>query len=134
MLPKGITFTHTDGSNYTTGKPGKPPKWLKDHPDYIKLLENTPITHVAQSSFQAPSTSNKLRCWRWNDQDGLPQTVCFVAAHNSTEAMKLLNKRFTFKVSHSEFALMWKEIDLVESISTPGVYEHNTEKLLVLRS
>lgn len=134
MLPKGITFTHSDGSTYTTGTRGKPPKWLKDHPEYIKLLEATPATQVAPSSSKAPSDPNKLRCWRWNDQDGLPQHICFVAAHNPHEAMKLLNKRFQFPVTHNEFNVMWKEIELAESISTPGVYEHDKEKLLVLRT
>lgn len=132
MLPKGITFTHSDGSTYTTGNRGKPPKWLKDHPEYIKLLETTPTTQVAPSS--PKTTSNHLRCWRWNDQDGLPQHICMVAANDPHEAMKLLNKRFQFQVTHNEFNVMWKEIDLAESISTPGVYEHNSEKLLVLHS
>lgn len=132
MLPKGITFTHTDGSTYTTGNRGKPPAWLKSHPEYIKLLETTPATPNPSKPLEvAPSG---LKAWRWNDQDGLPMHICVVVARDIHEAIRILNKRFQFPVGSHEFTLMWKEITPSESMLTPGVYEPNQEKVLALRS
>jgi hypothetical protein len=136
MLPKGVTFTHSDGSTYTTGKPGKPPKWLYEHPEYIKLLETTP-SPIQKAITTVSDTA--LKVWKWADQTDDNGTtaktaICIVAAHSRNQALQLLAKRFpSFPVYPSEFDLMWKRIDSNESITTPGVYEPNADKMLALK-
>jgi hypothetical protein len=134
MLPKGIIITNSNGDTYTTGNRGKPPKWLHSHPDYLKLLEATP---VAKAIMQV--TDNALKFWKWADQLGeegnkCKTSICIVAANDANHAMQILARRFpTNPVYPSEFNLMWKQIDADGSILTPGVYEPNADKLLTLK-
>jgi hypothetical protein len=132
-MSPGITFTSPDGKTYTTGKRGRKPAWVYSDPNFIKLNQTTPTNQTTPSHSQ-------LKCWRWADQLGdeglkIKTTMCIVAAHDPREAINILSRRFIGNpVSAAEFKLMWKQIDNDGSIKTPGVYEHNTDKVLILKN
>ena len=137
MLPPGITFTSPTGDTFTTGKRGKRPNWVATDPKYLQLVNS----QVAPSNSKAtPSNTTTLKCWRWADQLGdegvkIKTAMCIVAANNPSEALELLKRRFPINpVSSAEFRLMWKPFDSNGSIQTPGVYEHNKEKVLTLKT
>ena len=115
-------------------KRGRLANWIKNHPDYLKLLEATP---VAKAIIQV--TDSALKFWKWTDQlgeDGSKSktSICIVAANSANHAMQILSRRFpTNPVYSTEFNLMWKQIDADGSIQTPGCYEPNAEKLLTLK-
>jgi hypothetical protein len=137
-IPPGITFTNPTGGSWTSGNRGKPPAFVINDPKYIELTKANPKS--IKSTSTTPATSNPLKCWRWADQLGdegvkIKTTMCVVAALTPLDALELLKRRFPSNpVSSSEFRLMWKLIDTDGSIQTPGVYEHNQEKTLTLKS
>jgi hypothetical protein len=133
------TFTNPADSTqtYTTGKRGRCPRWLDTLPEYIAYKTTKEATKAPPKPITTTSTG--LLCWRYvglfDEKDGeirQPVPVCVVAAHHDLEAMALLAKRFpNAPVPSKEFNLMWKRLDV--ELATPGVYEHNAEKILTLK-
>ena len=126
-----ITLTHSDGTTWTSGSRGKPPKWVAIHPDYIahkaqKALEvNSSDTII--KSLEVPSG---IRVWRWRGEEGAtPFTGCFVVAPDRINAIKELNKTFKFPVTSRELDTMWVEIDASSVFTSEvGVYHRKGEE------
>jgi carbonic anhydrase len=121
-----LTLTDTDGTKWTSGSRGKPPKWVSIHPDYIafkeqKALEVPKDTPVAVG----PQTDARLKFWKWIGLEDFSATQkCVVVAHSRTEALRELNKTFKNPVSKLEWDTMWCAIEPNEFMpQSIGAYE-----------
>lgn len=66
-----------------------------------------------------------MKLYRWRggaDEDSSAHVSCIVLASTDAEAMLLLNKTMSFKVSQLEFTTCWKRVETMAEIKTPGVY------------
>jgi len=85
-------------------------------------------------------TDSALKFWKWADQSGEDGTkakpgICIIAADDANHALQILSRRFPANpVYPSEFNLMWKPFASDGSITTPGCYELNSEKILTLKT
>lgn len=126
-----LTLTNTDGTKWTSGSRGKPPKWVSIHPDYIafkaqKELEVPKETPVAVG----PVTDTRLKFWKFIGLEDFEATSkCYVAAHSRTEAIRELNKTFkVHPVTMEELEKMWTLIEPNEFMpQTVGAYEFKNE-------
>lgn len=120
------TFTNPNDptDTYTTGKAGKPPKWVSIHPDFIKYKSEKELINKAPSIITPSKTGLRKWCWCFNDDEDKVQhsANCFVIANTDKEAIILLNKTFKNPVTMYEFKTHWKEIELLETDSI-GVFE-----------
>ena len=122
-----LTLTNTDGTKWTSGSRGKPPKWVSIHPDYIafkgqKALEVTKDTPVEVG----PVTDLRLKFWKWIGlEDFAATSKCYVAAHSRSEAIRELNKTFkAHPVTMAELEKMWTVIEPTEFMPQfVGAYE-----------
>jgi hypothetical protein len=116
-LPKGIVITNSDGNTYVTGTRGRKPAWVESHPDYLKLVNESPVVETTK---EVKLNDEGLLFWKWNGGN----VRCIVAALSSLAAIRLLSKRFThFPVSGNEFNALWKRTEALEDVKDAGVYE-----------
>jgi hypothetical protein len=123
-----LTLTNTDGTKWTSGNRGKPPKWVSIHPDYIAFKEQKAIEVPKEARVVdvGPQTDARLKFWKWIGLEDFAATAkCYVAAHSRSEALAVLNKTFkVHPVSHKELEMMWTLVEPTEQMpQTVGAYE-----------
>lgn len=117
-MTKGVVITGTDGQVWVSGSRGKPPAWVSNHPDYIKLKSEMPQDTVKKEV----KSDEGLKFWKWSGSS--TKDRCVVAAFDPINAVKLLARRFKmFPVTASEFSTLWKSTPALEDVKVPGVYE-----------
>ena len=120
-----LTLTNTDGTSWTSGSRGKPPKWVSVHPDYIAFKANKSV-EVPEVVAVGPQTDARLKFWKWIGLEDFSATSkCYVAAHSRSEAINVLNKTFkSIPVTVAEMERMWTLINPTEQMpQTVGAYE-----------
>ena len=125
-----LTLTNTDGTTWTSGSRGKPPKWVSIHPDYIAFKEQKAVEVPKDTPVAVgPQTDARLKFWKWIGlEDFTATSKCYVAAHSRSEALAVLNKSFKSPVSVAELDRMWALIEPNEFMpQTVGAYEFKGE-------
>lgn len=125
-----LTLTNTDGTTWTSGNRGKPPKWVSIHPDYIAFKEQKAVEVPKDTPVAVgPQTDARLKFWKWIGlEDFTATSKCYVAAHSRSEALAVLNKSFKSPVSVAELDRMWTLIEPNEFMpQTVGAYEFKGE-------
>ena len=127
-----LTITNTDGTKWTSGSRGKPPKWVSIHPDYIAFKEQKAIEVPKAPEVVAvgPVNDARLKFWKWIGlEDFTATSKCYVAAHSRSEALAVLNKTFkAHPVTMAELEKMWTLIEPNEFMpQTVGAYEFKGE-------
>jgi len=145
-----ITIKNEAGEVWVSGKRGKPPAWVSNHPEYLayKAEKATEIPQVTVKAplvpyvsatptkkepevVEDPSAPKVLHYWRWfGVESEMPtQSQCYVAAFSAKEAIAELNSTFKiFPVSPSEFQYLWNEIPATDALAkVPGAYQMKGE-------
>jgi hypothetical protein len=120
-----LTLKNFDGTYWTSGSRGKPPKWVSVHPDYIAFKEQKCLV-VPQVVEVGPQTDARLKFWKWIGLEDFDVTSkCYVAAHSRTEAITELNRTFkSHPVSSAELDRMWTLVEPTDQMpQVVGAYE-----------
>lgn len=128
-----ITLTHpTDSTQtWTSGKRGRVPTWVTEHPEYVKYRGVEVVSvHADKPESEIPSN---LKFWMWTgNHAALALESCYVAAETPEEAIAELNRAFVNPVGKQEFAKMWTEADCDNPIGK-GVFKYDTEKKIWIK-
>lgn len=131
-MTQTLTLTNTDGTVWTSGNRGKPPKWVSIHPDYIAFKAQKELEVPKETPVEVgPQTDARLKFWKFIGLNSVEDEVktkvsvrCFVAAHSRTEAIRELNKSLKSPMLPNELEKMWTLIEPSEFMPQKvGTYE-----------
>jgi hypothetical protein len=133
-MTQTLTLTNTDGTKWTSGSRGKPPKWVSIHPDYIAFKGQKEVVVDVPVAI-GPQTDARLKFWKFiglnSEEDEVKTKVsvrCYVAAHSRSEAIRELNKALKSPMLPSELEKMWTLIEPSEFMpQVVGMYEFKGE-------
>lgn len=126
MSDEPLTITHPDDPDktYTYGTRGRKPRWVMDWE-----VNNKDQVPVKEEPKKVVDLSKKYDLYQWTYTGETTGARRAIVAPNQIEALRVVNKVASIRVSAVELNSLWKKVPVEpddDAALTPGVWDYDT--------